>query len=84
METEINKKTFDYKAYMKQYRMDHPERWYKNNTCDVCGGKYMTCGKTNHLNTKKHQYAMTDNQLKEMQKLVSLIVTNSDPILKTH
>ena len=59
--------------YMTDYRKKKPEKWNKNNICEVCGGKYQNSGKTNHLITTKHQYKLLKNKndvLENNQKTV--------------
>ncbi len=49
------KESLDIKEYMKIYRKNNPEKWYKPNICSLCGGRYQNCGKTMHVRSKKHR-----------------------------
>jgi len=52
------KKIKNLKEYNYEYRKNHPEIWYKDNNCVICGGNYKSCGKSNHIRTMKHKYAL--------------------------
>lgn len=55
--------------YVSKYRAEHPEKWYKKNICKICGGKYMNCGKTSHLRTRKHKFKLLEIENKKLKGL---------------
>lgn len=54
----FEKEKKDMKTYMIEYRKKNLDKWYKDNICEDCGGRYKNCAKTNHLRSVKHKYAV--------------------------
>jgi hypothetical protein len=59
---ENNKK--DRKVYYREYAEKNKEKLREHHVCDLCGGKYNTANKANHIKTKKHQNQILINNLK--------------------
>ena len=47
---------------MRQYQLDKFKTYYhtynQKHGCDVCGGRYVTSKRAEHVKTKKHQHAI--------------------------
>ena len=40
--------------YYKEYAEKNKEKLREQHMCEICGGKYNTANKANHIKTKKH------------------------------
>ena len=58
------KKTQDMYKYRQEYYKKNRDKWFEHYTCEICEGKYSTCNKSKHMNSKKHQFKVLENKLK--------------------
>ena len=68
-----NSKSIDKKKYMKDYRIKNKEKWYEKRKCVDCGGSYTVCNHTNHLRSKKHEYAIIAKENIKLQEIINNI-----------
>jgi hypothetical protein len=47
------------KEYNSTFLNKHRENLYRDNTCDICNGKYKTINKDHHKKTQKHKLAVS-------------------------
>jgi hypothetical protein len=68
------KKTADRKKYMREWLKNNKHRWSKENICSECDGKYTSNNYTNHMRSKKHEYALIKKENMKLQQIKTIMV----------
>ena len=70
------KKTEDMKEYMRNYRLNHMEKWTGERTCPECGYTYTASNVGHHNRSKKHKYGIMEKELAKLKEIKEIISKN--------
>ena len=67
---DVEKKGGHTKEYMRNYMKEYLEKKNKDNTCEICSGKYKTFNKVIHEKTDRHKKGMLTYEKRKADEMI--------------
>ena len=70
------------KEYMKNYYINHKDKYKQSIKCPICPGSYTFARKTQHYRSQKHKYYEMQDIMEENRLIINKINKDNDELRK--